>query len=279
MPSDSLHLPAAVLWHVRSFGRESYAAGQPYRWDVARRTDTSEAVAQLTLRGRLPVATPTGRWRAGPDSMLLFRFGQPLTYGWPAGATEDYVCCWVTLGGAGLAEHIQDLADRHGPVLPLPPDAPAARQLTDLQVAADPDHPADALALAERVQHFVMELHAAAERRSNAAARPADRAVQLLRREPHRAGSLKEVAARFGVSREHLSRRFRETTGRSALDHLAQARQERALRLLRNTRLPLPEVARQAGYAHPHTLARHVRRVTGLSPTAYRQADPPTPAN
>ena len=117
---------------------------------------------------------------------------------------------------------------------------------------------------------FVAAAAAAAERRVTPDARPVDRAIRLLLARPHRAWSLKGLAADHGVSREHLARVFAERVGEPPHRHLRRLRVRRALELLRCTGLPLTEVARQSGFETAQTLRRQVLRDTGRTPTAVR---------
>ena len=78
-----------------------------------------------------------------------------------------------------------------------------------------------------------------------------------------------EVAARLRLSTRTLKRRLAEQgTTFSAL--LQQERQQRALHLLRASRLTMDEIADRLGYATASNFARSFRRWTGTTPAAYR---------
>jgi AraC family transcriptional regulator len=53
--------------------------------------------------------------------------------------------------------------------------------------------------------------------------------------------------------------------------YVIQRRVDRAATLLRNSRLPIGQIATEVGFAHQSHLARHLRRVTGVSPNQLRQ--------
>lgn len=84
--------------------------------------------------------------------------------------------------------------------------------------------------------------------------------------------TLDQLAAVAGLSRFHLCRAFRETTGFPPHAYLTRARLASARRLLRAGGLPIREVARLCGFASPNQFATSFRKHLGMTPSAYRQA-------
>lgn len=82
--------------------------------------------------------------------------------------------------------------------------------------------------------------------------------------------SLAGLATRVGVSSSHLARLIREHTGRTFLAHLQEKRFSSCLQNLQRSTLSIKEVASASGYASVRQMERHVRRRTGLTPTAFR---------
>ena len=198
--------------------------------------------------------------------------GEPTAYGMPPDATETVVTEFIALAGAGVREHWH-LLSSHGPVLPAPEAGvalPCLRRLIDRL----PQLAGDVAASAAAVHAFVLELLALRRQAHALAMTPVERAVEDLLRSPTAAVPLKTIAERHGVSREHLTRSFIARVGSPPGAWLSRARLERALALLMHTRLPMGEIARQAGYSSTHTLARQVRAVTGAPPSARRAPAP-----
>jgi LacI family transcriptional regulator len=69
-----------------------------------------------------------------------------------------------------------------------------------------------------------------------------------------------------------LEGRFRRLLGRTPHDEIARVRLDRVRQLLRETRLPLAEVARRSGFRTAEYLATAFRREFGTSPNAYRES-------
>jgi AraC family transcriptional regulator len=84
--------------------------------------------------------------------------------------------------------------------------------------------------------------------------------------------SLAELAAAAGVSVSHFTAMFRRTLGQSAHRYVVERRVLRAQALLARGRMPIAEVAAATGFSHPSHMARWMRRITGLAPSAFARA-------
>lgn len=82
--------------------------------------------------------------------------------------------------------------------------------------------------------------------------------------------TLDEIAERFGVSRRHLTRSFRQHVGRTIGDVQQAQRLAAARGLLAETDLPVGEIAYRVGFESGSALARALRRESGLSPSGIR---------
>ena len=72
------------------------------------------------------------------------------------------------------------------------------------------------------------------------------------------------------MSRRRFTQLFRELTGSTWADHLADLRVGYARQLLEETTLSVEEVARDAGFGSAALLRHHFTKCTGISPTAFR---------
>jgi AraC family transcriptional regulator len=109
--------------------------------------------------------------------------------------------------------------------------------------------------------------------RERTRARPAwlDRTVDLLDARFDEPIGLAEVAAAVEVHPAHLARTFREHYGCTMGEYVRTRRIEAARHRLAHTHDPLAEIALDAGYADQAHFSRHFKRVTGLTPGAYRR--------
>ncbi|MFC0283428.1 helix-turn-helix domain-containing protein [Camelimonas abortus] len=98
--------------------------------------------------------------------------------------------------------------------------------------------------------------------------------VAALLREHGPGLTLQQAAARLGMSARTLQRRL--TDGGGSFRRLQlQARMETARRLLRDTDLPVAEIAWRLGYAEPSAFNHRFRSAFGVSPRAWRRRAAP----
>jgi transcriptional regulator GlxA family with amidase domain len=119
-----------------------------------------------------------------------------------------------------------------------------------------------------------MSVYESASRHRRQSLTPVGRAVERLLSQPFADDNAQQLADRFGVSREHFTRVFSERTGLPPARYLANARAQRAVRLLRGTGLTVEAIARQVGVRDAAALGRLLRRETGKPPTAWRKHAP-----
>ena len=82
--------------------------------------------------------------------------------------------------------------------------------------------------------------------------------------------SLDSLAGMAGLSAHHFARAFRQSVGKPPHGYLLHRRLEHVEQLLRDTRLPLSQIALVAGFSDQSHLARHFRRLTGMPPSLAR---------
>ncbi|AQS68294.1 GlxA family transcriptional regulator [Streptomyces pactum] len=80
------------------------------------------------------------------------------------------------------------------------------------------------------------------------------------------------LAVRAGMSPRSFARHFTAATGTTPLRWLLDQRVAAAQRLLERTDLPMPEVARRAGFGSEVTMRQHFASRLATSPRAYRAA-------
>jgi len=83
---------------------------------------------------------------------------------------------------------------------------------------------------------------------------------------------LESLAAAGGLSAAWFARRFRTVTGLPPHQYVLRRRIERAKHLLTRTDIPIAQVAFDCGFAHQEHLTRVFKRLTGLTPGAFRRA-------
>jgi transcriptional regulator GlxA family with amidase domain len=82
--------------------------------------------------------------------------------------------------------------------------------------------------------------------------------------------SIENLASRFAVSRRNFDRRFIRATGNTPLEYLQRVKIEAAKKFLESGRKTINEVMYEVGYADVKAFREVFRKITGLSPLAYR---------
>lgn len=83
--------------------------------------------------------------------------------------------------------------------------------------------------------------------------------------------SVSDIAAVVSLSAYHFSRRFRVRTGMSPYQYVVRQRVERARQLLRESALPLADIACRTGFSSQSHLSAQFRKIIGISPGRYRE--------
>ena len=85
--------------------------------------------------------------------------------------------------------------------------------------------------------------------------------------------SVQEMSERFSYSEAYFCKRFKQVYGKSFVSYLTEYRIGRAKELLRNGSISIRAAGKAVGYPDPNYFAKVFRRVTGQSPSDYRQAE------
>lgn len=152
------------------------------------------------------------------------------------------------------------------------PDAALLRGLLRQAIAANAQSPARASAELWTVLWRTTGLTGAAEHRPSRP-HPALRNA-MAHIEEHLAAplSVPEIAAVAGVSHTHLTRLFRQGTGRTVVGYIRRRRMERAQHLLVASTLAIPAIAATVGVPDLQAFNKTCRKELGASPRAVREA-------
>ncbi|HYM00985.1 MAG TPA: AraC family transcriptional regulator [Blastocatellia bacterium] len=87
--------------------------------------------------------------------------------------------------------------------------------------------------------------------------------------------SLRDIAAFAGLSTSHLKTVFRQSVGLPIHEYVIHRRLDRAKNLLADSSRSITEIALECGFAHQSHMARHMRRLLGVSPREFRRISKP----
>lgn len=122
------------------------------------------------------------------------------------------------------------------------------------------------------LSHFIVNPHGDPARQKNELQDDAVKAaIEYIWNYSHGIVDVPAVAARAGIARRTLDRRFKAATGRSVLDEIQFCRVSRAVRLLQETDMPVKHIVHRAGFRSDEHLRLAFRKAFGKSPLDYRK--------
>ncbi|MEK8130046.1 helix-turn-helix domain-containing protein [Paenibacillus filicis] len=83
--------------------------------------------------------------------------------------------------------------------------------------------------------------------------------------------TLESIAGQFFVSKEHLSRTFKQEIGSTVMDYIITLRMEKAKQLLHDPMVSIKNAAEAVGYSDLTYFHRIFKKITGLTPGQVRQ--------
>ncbi|WP_281885416.1 response regulator [Paenibacillus sp. YYML68] len=83
--------------------------------------------------------------------------------------------------------------------------------------------------------------------------------------------SLQEIANHFYLSREYISRKFKQEFGENLSDYLSRIRMDKAKLLLLNPHLRIAQIASMVGYEDEKYFSKVFKKTTGVTPNEYRK--------
>lgn len=97
------------------------------------------------------------------------------------------------------------------------------------------------------------------------------RVIKMIHIDPAHPWTLNSMAAKVGVSRAALARRFHDVVGEPPMAFLTQWRLALAADLLCEPEETIGTIADQVGYSSPYALSSAFKRVRGISPSEHRE--------
>ncbi len=170
--------------------------------------------------------------------------------------------------GLSATALVRDLLAQYGAIFALSPQAPILQRLLSYEsknYSVVHPHSMDG---AEMVIELLLALVASARAKEepDAARDLVKRAMQMIEDHNQSVFTVTELAERLGVSRERLARVFRRQLNLSPHQMIQQQKIRRACFLLKDTGLPLKQIAANLGYTDYTNFIRAFRQVMRMTP-------------
>ena len=107
--------------------------------------------------------------------------------------------------------------------------------------------------------------------RKELSSKPVNDVIHVLESELYSTLTIEDICAKTAYGRAYLFRVFKEKTGKTIMDYYLRLKIERAKQLLRENELSVKEIAETLAFNEPNYFTKTFKRVTGLTPTAYKK--------
>lgn len=236
-----------------------------------RASRSSTAMLRVTLKGEGAFRFKDKVWALPPGKAYLARDNDADTaYYYPGHAKEPWIFIWIGFQGPCVDAIVRDLNERYGYVFDLPLDSGVVKYLESLRSLRGTVQALSPTAGAKIVTDVLSGLGDVIEKPQldNPNVELVKSAQELIASQIDTGLKIADIARRLGVSREHLSRVFKEQTGLSPLEFAGSERMHLAARTISGGRITCKELAERLGYDSPSSFARAFKRHYGISPGA-----------
>ena len=96
-------------------------------------------------------------------------------------------------------------------------------------------------------------------------------AVRFIRKNANQLIQMADVLNQVTCCQRALHQKFKQTLGRSVHHEIKRVRIEKISNLLRETNLPISQIATMLGYFSVNHISRYFKQATGMTPLAYRK--------
>ncbi len=205
--------------------------------------------------------------RVGAGELAWVNCHHPHEHG--ALAADPWEVLWIRVEGPRLEQMCTMLSAATAPVFAVPDPEAIYREIFGLLASEAPE---SAPLLHAAVARLLAVVCCARQGVAPAAHIPVPlrRAVERMKLFYFESHTVEELAALAGMSPSHFSRVFRTAFGTSPIDWLRRERISQAKRRLGDTEDSVQWIAQSVGYRDRFYFSKDFKKLTGLTPTAFR---------
>lgn len=244
-----------------------------YHLRGSHRPSERQCLFKFTLAGE-------GRFQAGRKKYslpaghgFLCQVNDPATsYYYPRDGRAPWEFVYICFIGPVATTMTREFVRRFGPVFQLPADIGFIPEMMDWRRHDKQElriTPADGARVVANLFAALSQSKVSLDR-FDAGFILAQETRQLIRKRLRQFCSVKFLADQLGVSREHLSRVFKEQTAQTLRQYLIRQKMLEACRLIKETRLSQKQIAAEMGYNVPAHFTRTFTRIMHLTPRRFR---------
>jgi len=245
-----------------------------YHISSSARYSGDTAMLRVTLKGEGVFRNGKQFFPLPPGKAYFIMDRMPdASYYYPSHATEPWVFLWFGIKGDCVPAMVADITARYGEVFDLPLDSRVVKYIESMKGQKSKEFQIlSPMAGAKMVMDVLAGIGDVLDRPDleSPEVKLAKTAQELILSSLESDFSIAELASKMEVSREHLSRVFKEQTGMPPLEFLCEERMKLAFRTLLGSRISCKELASRLGYESPSSFTRAFKRRFGISPVKGR---------
>ncbi|MBQ2954314.1 MAG: helix-turn-helix transcriptional regulator [Clostridia bacterium] len=223
----------------------------------------------VMLTGALAWQTRSGRGVARPGQALLLDCNTPHTYN----AQGRCSFTFVHFSGGQSAAIYEEIERTGGNMIHLPDPNELNETIGEMLSSMRSDRRLNEGQASAMIYGMLMKLleRSGASGEGGLGNPAVDRAIAYIQAHLAEPLSVEDMAASTGYSASYFSHLFTQDTGMSPYQFVVRSRVEHAQQLLMTTRQTVQEIAFQCGFNSAANFCYTFRRMTGVSPHAYRK--------
>ena len=245
-----------------------------YYFDGSKRREHPHCIFQFSLSGHGAFRDADGTHIVSEGRGFLCESNDPGTaYYFPEESKKEWRFIFLAFTGAMSHEMVRRTVRKYGGVFSLPPDHPVIMKMNTYLDYSRPEPVVTASAGAKLISDIIFALVESREEKRSGAPENLliHEAGRILSQHSKSDINVSELAKLAGVSREHLTRVFRQNTGQTPLQFITKRKLIDACRLLQDGKVSIKEVSDSLGYHNHAHFTRTFSRVVGKSPREFRK--------
>lgn len=244
-----------------------------YRLDGSKRQTTTGCQLSYTLSGRGIFKWKNIEYQLLPGKAFLHKHNDADTaYYYPVDGKEPWIFLWISFYGEVAEAMVTDLVERYGYIYRLPENSGLIKRLRAYKNYKGMVQGMTPLSGAKLVMDVLTGLGDEFEKElsNSPQSNVVRRAQELIHENIDKNIKVEEIAEKLSVSREHLSRSFKEQSGVSPQDYILSKKMKYACYLLRDTGFSCKEIGMKIGYDNPASFSRAFKNIYNISPADIR---------
>lgn len=265
---------------IHSIGWEEVTSPS-YDWDGLKRSEVGKCVFQYTLSGQGMIQVGSKEYSLSAGQAFLVKIPSNHRYFFPTNS-ERWEFIHITLYGNEAQKAFDFINENIGCIITFSPESEPIKLLLKIFESAVDQKITDAYQASAYGYSFLMELNRFVQNIGSPAEQwpeSISKAVLFAQKHYNNPIGLDDMVEASGLSKYHFTRLFHGTNSMTPLKYLTKIRMDKAIELLRQSDLPIEEIASQVGYSNGNYFSKVFHKKVGMTPGQFRQSKYTVPVN